>query len=117
MIDPTTAVYSVNSSRAGSCLRIEPSFIPFARKARARSRRGSSAAANRSVTSGPSRPASRRNCANSGHSSASRNSAWMTASALRSLEVSASRAADSSAATRTLASATHADSSASLVGK
>jgi len=46
--EPTTAVYKVNSSRAGSCRRICPSFIPVSKNAMARRRSGSSTAANRS---------------------------------------------------------------------
>src|SRR5581483_9644821 len=79
--EPTTAVYSVKSKSAGSWRRISPSFIPFSRNPIARSRSGSSTAANRSNASGPSLPASRTNIGNSGHSPARRKTAWMTASA------------------------------------
>ena len=54
--EPTTAVYSVNSSSAGSCLRISPWSIPVCRKSIARVRSGSSTPAKRSNASGPNRP-------------------------------------------------------------
>ena len=69
--EPITAVYSVNSSIIGSCVRITPASIPACRNSIARTRSGSSAAPNRSNAFGPRRPASRMNIGNSGHSAAS----------------------------------------------
>ena len=80
--DPTIAVYSVKSSRAGSCLRISPWSMPVCRKSMARRRSGSRTPAKRSKAAGPSRPASRTNIGNSGHWPARPNTPWITASAL-----------------------------------